>query len=78
MIERNARREMRLVGDLLALVRIEAGTFSVEPEAIELTEVARQAADAAAPRARAAEGDADGEPRAARRERAATRTGSAR
>jgi len=51
VIERNARREMRLVGDLLALVRIEAGTFSVEPESIELTEVARQAADAAAPRA---------------------------
>jgi signal transduction histidine kinase len=53
VIERNARREMRLVGDLLALVRIEAGSFSVEPEVIELTAVARASADAALPRAEA-------------------------
>jgi len=53
VIERNARREMRLVGDLLALVRIEAGSFSVEPEMIELAEVARASVDAASPRAEA-------------------------
>ena len=53
VIERNARREMRLVGDLLALVRIEAGSFGVEPEMIDLTAVARASADAAAPRAEA-------------------------
>ncbi len=51
VIERNARREMRLVADLLALVRIEAGTFSVEAEEIDLTAVAREAVDAAMPRA---------------------------
>ena len=53
VIERNARREMRLVGDLLALVRIEAGSFGVEPEMIDLTAVTRASADAAAPRAEA-------------------------
>ncbi len=53
VIERNARREMRLVGDLLALVRIEAGSFSVEPEMIEITSVARASIDAASPRAEA-------------------------
>jgi PAS domain S-box-containing protein len=51
VIERNARREMRLVGDLLALVRIEGGSFSIEPEPTDFAQVARQAADAAAPRA---------------------------
>ena len=51
VIQRNARREMRLVGDLLALVRIEAGSFSIEPETIDLAAVAREAVDAAAPRA---------------------------
>ncbi|MGI8460457.1 MAG: PAS domain-containing sensor histidine kinase [Solirubrobacterales bacterium] len=51
VIERNAQREMLLVGDLLALVRIESGTFTVEPEEIELTTVARDAAVAAIPRA---------------------------
>ena len=51
VIERNARREMRLVADLLALVRIEAGTFTVEPEAIDLTAIATEAAEAASPRA---------------------------
>ena len=51
VIERNARREMRLVGDLLALVRIEAGSFSVEPEMIDMTGVASASVDAAAPRA---------------------------
>ena len=53
VIERNARREMRLVGDLLALVRIEAGSFSVEPEMIEMTAVASASVDAASPRAEA-------------------------
>jgi signal transduction histidine kinase len=51
VIERNARREMRLVGDLLALVRIEAGSFGVEPEMIDLTSVARASVDASSPRA---------------------------
>ena len=51
VIERNARREMRLVGDLLALVRIEGGSFTIEPEPTDFAQVAREAADAAAPRA---------------------------
>jgi PAS domain S-box-containing protein len=53
VIERNARREMRLVGDLLALVRIEAGSFGVEPEMIDLASVARASVDASSPRAEA-------------------------
>lgn len=51
VIERNARREMRLVGDLLILVRIEAGTFTIDLEAASLAELAREAVDAALPRA---------------------------
>jgi signal transduction histidine kinase len=51
VIQRNARREMRLVGDLLALVRIESGTFSIEGEPTDLAAVAREAVDAAGPRA---------------------------
>ena len=31
VIRRNARRELRLVGDLLLLVRIQAGSFAIEP-----------------------------------------------
>jgi PAS domain S-box-containing protein len=51
VIDRNARREMRLVRDLLLLVRMEAGTFTLEPGTTALPEVIAEAAEAAKPRA---------------------------
>jgi PAS domain S-box-containing protein len=51
VIDRNARREMRLVRDLLLLVRMEAGTFTLEPGTTNLPEVVAEAVEAAAPRA---------------------------
>ncbi len=51
VIRRNAKRELRLVGDLLTLVRIENGRFEVEPGTIELPRVVAQAAEAAGPAA---------------------------
>ncbi len=54
VIERNARREMRLVDDLLTLVRINAGSFVVDREPLEISQVVEEAVDAARPRAEAA------------------------
>jgi signal transduction histidine kinase len=51
VVDRNARRELRLVGDLLALVRIEAGTFSIEPGSADLAEIVAEAVEAARPTA---------------------------
>jgi signal transduction histidine kinase len=51
VIRRNARREMRLVGDLLVLVRIQAGTFEIEPDTVDLRSVAEQSVEAARPAA---------------------------
>jgi len=51
VIRRNAQREMRLVGDLLLLVRIQEGTFRIEPEAVDLRRIVEQAVEAARPAA---------------------------
>jgi PAS domain S-box-containing protein len=51
VIRRNAGREMRLVGDLLMLVRIEAGRFELEPGEVDLRPVVTEAVDAARPAA---------------------------
>ena len=51
MIRRNAQREMRLVGDLLLLVRIQEGTFRIEPEEVDLRRIVEQAVEAARPAA---------------------------
>ena len=51
VIRRNARREMRLVGDLLVLVRIQAGTFEIEPGTAHLRRVVEQSVEAARPAA---------------------------
>ena len=51
VIRRNAKRELRLVGDLLTLVRIENGRFEVEEAAVELPQVVAQAVEAAGPAA---------------------------
>ena len=51
VIKRNAKREMRLVGDLLLLVRIEGGRFELLPGKVELPQVAAQSVEAAGPAA---------------------------
>jgi len=51
IIRRNAQREMRLVGDLLLLVRIQEGTFRIEPEEVDLRRIVEQAVEAARPAA---------------------------
>jgi PAS domain S-box-containing protein len=51
IIERNARRQLRLVGDLLLTAQVEAGTFAISPAPIDLADVARAAALAAGPNA---------------------------
>jgi protein-histidine pros-kinase len=51
VIRRNAKREMRLVGDLLLLVRIQEGTFRIEPEEVDLRRIVEQAVEAARPAA---------------------------
>jgi PAS domain S-box-containing protein len=51
VIRRNAQREMRLVGDLLLLVRIQEGTFRVELEDVDLRRIVEQAVEAARPAA---------------------------
>ena len=52
VVERNARRLLRLVGDLLFVAQFEAGTLTLEPGVIDLPALAGQAVEAARPRAR--------------------------
>jgi PAS domain S-box-containing protein len=49
VIRRNGQREMRLVGDLLLLVRIQEGTFRIELEEVDLRRIVEQAVEAARP-----------------------------
>jgi PAS domain S-box-containing protein len=51
VIRRNAQREMRLVGDLLLLVRIQEGTFRIELEEVDLKRIVEQSVEAARPAA---------------------------
>ena len=51
VIERNSRRELNLVGDLLMLTRVTAGTFEIERTETDLTEIARATLYAASPAA---------------------------
>ena len=51
VIRRNAGREMRLVGDLLMLVRIEAGRFELEPGTVDLGSVVQASIEASRPAA---------------------------
>jgi signal transduction histidine kinase len=51
VVRRNAKREMRLVGDLLMLVRIEAGKFQLEPGRVSLRPLVEAAVEAATPAA---------------------------
>ena len=51
VIERNARRLLRLVGDLLFVAQVEAGTLSLERRGVDLEAVVRDAVEAGRPRA---------------------------
>jgi PAS domain S-box-containing protein len=51
VIDRNAKREMRLVRDLLLLVRMEAGTFTLEPGRVDLSAIVAESVEAARPSA---------------------------
>ena len=54
VVERNARRLLRLVGDLLFVAQVEAGRLALEPEDVDLGRLVREAVEAAQPRAEAA------------------------
>jgi signal transduction histidine kinase/HAMP domain-containing protein len=54
VVERNAQRLLRLVGDLLFAAQVEHGSLLFEPRAVDLGELARDAVDAARPRAESA------------------------
>jgi len=49
--DRNSRRLLRLVGDLLLFAQIQAGTFKLRREHVDVVEVARDAVSAVAPAA---------------------------
>jgi signal transduction histidine kinase len=51
IVDRNARRLLRLVGDLLFVAQVEAGKLSLEEGEVELEAVARESVEAAGPRA---------------------------
>jgi signal transduction histidine kinase/CHASE3 domain sensor protein len=52
VVDRNARRLLRLVGDLLFVAQVEAGKLSLDETDVHLGSVARESVEAAAPRAR--------------------------
>ncbi|MEA2246827.1 MAG: hypothetical protein QOH46_1356 [Solirubrobacteraceae bacterium] len=52
VVDRNARRLLRLVGDLLFVAQVEAGRLSLEEGDVDLGAVARESVEAAGPRAR--------------------------
>jgi signal transduction histidine kinase len=51
IVERNARRLLRLVGDLLFAAQVEAGPLSLEPGEVDLPQLVRDAIALACPRA---------------------------
>jgi signal transduction histidine kinase len=53
VIDRNARRLLRLVGDLLFVAQVEAGRLSLDEGEVDLEAVAAESIEAATPRARA-------------------------
>ena len=67
VIERNSKRELNLVGDLLMLTRITAGTFEIELGEADLGEIARATAEAMGPDAAQRRGDDLARRRRARR-----------
>lgn len=55
VVDRNAHRLQRLVGDLLFAAQVEAGAMSLERESVDLARLVSEAVEAAAPRADAAD-----------------------
>lgn len=53
VVQRNARRLLRLVGDLLFVAQVEAGQLTLEKTHVDLGQVAAEAVEAARPRAEA-------------------------
>jgi signal transduction histidine kinase len=51
VVDRNAKRLLRLVGDMLFVAQVEAGRLSLEHEDVDLTAVASEAVDASRPAA---------------------------
>lgn len=51
VVQRNARRLLRLVGDLLFVAQVEAGQLSLEQTQVDLGQIAAEAVEAARPRA---------------------------
>ncbi len=51
VVDRNAKRLLRLVGDLLFVAQVEAGKLGLEEGDVDLGAVARESVEAAAPRA---------------------------
>ncbi len=51
VVERNARRLVRLVGDLLFAAQVEGAPLLIEPGAVDLVQLVRDAVDLARPRA---------------------------
>jgi signal transduction histidine kinase len=51
VIRRNSKREMRLVGDLLMLTRIESGVFELEPGTVDLFQIVEEEVEGARPAA---------------------------
>lgn len=51
IVERNARRLLRLVGDMLFIAQVEAGRLTLERGPVDLFKVARESVDAAQPAA---------------------------
>jgi signal transduction histidine kinase len=54
VIERNARRQLRLVGDLLLSAQVDAGRFSIAPHRIDVADIVHASVEAATPVADAA------------------------
>ncbi len=67
VIDRNARRELRLVQDLLLLVRLEGGSFTLEREATDLAALVEQSCEIVRPQAEARGVAVSRRPRADRR-----------
>ncbi|QGQ21054.1 PAS domain S-box protein [Cellulomonas sp. JZ18] len=55
IVERNARRQLRLVSDLLLSAQVDAGTFAISPQPTDLAAVARASVASAAPTAEQAQ-----------------------
>ncbi|HEY2636167.1 MAG TPA: ATP-binding protein [Solirubrobacteraceae bacterium] len=53
VVQRNATRLLRLVGDLLFVAQVEAGKLSLDPGAVDLPQLVHEAVDTGRPRAEA-------------------------